>query len=147
MEYAITEQMDIKEWAELLASSKDATFFHTYEWMKLLHENSTYNQQLFITARNETGKLMGWMPFVIIIRKKVVSELVSLPNSASGGVVIVDDVNEHTRETLRENILKAFCDFGKRFSYTRILNRVIVVDFLNNHGFLASNGFRRKSNY
>lgn len=140
IEIDIIKDVNISEWEELLANSEDATIFHTCEWKKVMCETYPNYNQLFITARDGTGDLVGGMPLVTL-KEKIIYSVMSLPFNNYGGVVIKND----TDKVLRKGILEIFCKFGKKYTCAHVLNRLVLVDFFNKHEYLTSLGFERRN--
>jgi hypothetical protein len=140
IDISITKNVELDEWDGLLADSKEATIFHTFEFMKAFPAYPRkYNEKMFAIARNRTGQLVAGMPFAV--NKGHVYSLLSLPFGCYGGVVFRDDAEKE----LRQDVLKSFCNFAKKCTRTRAMNRIEITDFFNTHECLKYMGFERKN--
>jgi len=132
-----TWNINPSEWYKLLLNSKDATIFHTYEWIQVLEKTYPNHKPLFLIASNENAELVGCMP-IIALREKGFRHFFSTP-FGYGGFLIRNDMNE----SLRIMGLRKFCELGKVWNH----GRSMINDFSKKCGFLASLGFKEKKGF
>jgi CelD/BcsL family acetyltransferase involved in cellulose biosynthesis len=129
--------IDPSKWGKLLLNSKDATVFHTYEWVQTLNKTYPNYKPLFLVASDEDGELVGGMP-IIALRQKGFRHFLSMPFGTYGGFLIKDNMDENLR----------IAGLKKFYRLTRWNHgESIVIDFPKKCGFLESLGFEWKKNF
>jgi hypothetical protein len=82
----VEEMKSAKEWEDFVEVTPGGTFYHSIEWKKVI-EKSFPHITMYLTIRNENGRLMGICPTAILGSNNM-RILSSLPYSDFGGPVI-----------------------------------------------------------
>lgn len=98
----IEEVRDAKEWEDFVKATPGGTFYHSIKWKNVL-ERAYPHPTVYLTVKNESGKLVGIYPASIVtIRHSRI--LNSLPHSDFGGPVIEGKYATSASQALRSYI-------------------------------------------
>jgi len=90
---AKASQMSRQEWNDVVLKAEEGTFFHSYDWSKVLTDYGTreerYEPRHIFIRNHETSELVGILPLLFTAKHR----LVSLPYGDYGGPCISPNVN------------------------------------------------------
>jgi len=129
-EIKIVKDINLEEWNELLLNSREATVFHTKEWIEVLMKTYHNYEPLYIIA-NENGKVIGGMP-VFDDKRFGVHNFLSMPLSTYGGPVSLD-----ADAMVVESILRKFSKLGEKLNpgLLRVIDLSKKCDVLKSFAF------------
>src|SRR5271167_1082567 len=82
------------EWDRFIASSPQATPFHSTAWMRALEKSFDYENRSFYAERN--GKITGVLPLFLVSNWIIGRCLISTPFADYGGVCAEDEASTDT---------------------------------------------------
>lgn len=116
MEGKVEQLHDESEWEQFVASSPQATFYHTLKWKRVLEDAFSLETE-YLVVRSDSGEVVGVCPFALTRKLKVFRILDSLPESDFGGPLVAAG---------HEEALRALNDYllaigrGKGITYAKI---------------------------
>ena len=110
----IVKNVDSEKWDKLLSNSKEATVFHTKEWLTVLERTYTDRTIHYIIGRDKNGDLLCGLPLIQYKRFGF-----SVFTSTIWGTPLLLN---NADESIRKEILEKFSDLYKKIN-------VIYVDF------------------
>jgi len=109
----IAEPQDSGEWNALVKKNTDSTFYHLWEWSRIL--SLTYGYPRIHLQVREGDNLIGILPLIHIKSRIFGSRLVSLPFCEYGGPIIDSSIDSVVIRSSLNAIIKAIGKLGKKF--------------------------------
>jgi hypothetical protein len=116
------------EWNKFLSESYDATIYHTPEWKNFIEETFGFEPH-YLSARDEHGDIVGFLPLFHVKKRLTGSRLCSLPFSHDCGII----GDPRTYESL---VFEAIGLMGRvKASHIEIRNKVDTCGFKPRNSF------------
>ena len=108
----IAEPGDSEEWNILVKQNIDSTFYHLWEWSRIL--SLTYRYPRIYLQVKERETLMCVLPLMHVKSKIFGNRLVSLPFCEYGGPIIDSSIDSSVMRSSLSTIIKAVNKLGKK---------------------------------
>jgi len=134
-EIKIVKDVNLEEWNELLLNSREATVFHTKEWLDVIEKSYKDRTVNYIIGRDENKKLVCGLP---IIKYKRLGFLVFTSTIWGTPLLLIG-----TDELVKEAVLKKFAELYKKINVIYLS----LSDYSNKCQYLKKLGFECKKDF
>jgi len=135
MEFRVIDRksLDVPAWEAL---TKDASFFHTYQWVDTCVDGLSPGSHAEFLCGFEDGRLVAGMP-AVITKQLLFKSFYSMPYGTYGEVILAEGVNGNTRDEFYVHLVR-YLKNGK-------FSRISITDFDRNLSELVEPFLRHKN--
>jgi predicted N-acyltransferase len=116
-------QISREEWNDVVLKAEEGTFFHTYDWSKVLadygRKEARYRPRHILIKDQETDRLVGILPLLLTRKHR----LISLPYGDYGGPCIDQSVNRRDVLEVMFNEVEEIAKEEARITFLKSLPR------------------------
>jgi lipid II:glycine glycyltransferase (peptidoglycan interpeptide bridge formation enzyme) len=129
----VIDEIEDKEWDELITHSQDSSIFHTKEWANIIQKTNMKISTKYIVARDKNGNLLGGLQI--------------FDNSLPGGFHLLETpylgnplISKGTQIDINNQILKKLFQISKKSKVVKVL----IGDYSNTCSYLNQLKFKKK---
>jgi len=127
-------QISREEWNEVVIKAEEGTFFHTYDWSKVLTDcgkkGESYCSRHILIKDQELDRLVGVLPLLLTRKHR----LISLPYGDYGGPCIDPNVSRRNVLEIMFNEVEEMAKKGAKMTFLKSLPREDL-EWLSLHGY------------